>query len=147
MFEEGNAIRRRRECLTCHRRFTTFESMMLMVRKRSGAMEPFSRSKVISGVRRACQGRPVSDDDLERLAQDVEDTLHAAGTANVNSQDIGRAILVPLKRLDAVAYLRFASVYLKFDSLDDFENAIASLRAELASARGEQQPLALAIGE
>lgn len=128
--EDGTSIRRRRECAACGRRFTTAESSVLLVVKRSGASEPFSRAKVASGVRKACQGRPVSDDDLARLAQQVEDTLRAEGGAEVPSQEVGLAILGPLRELDEVAYLRFASVYRSFDNLEDFEAEIALLRAE-----------------
>lgn len=128
--EEGAAIRRRRECAACGRRFTTAESSVLLIVKRSGASEPFSRVKVVSGVRKACQGRPVSDDDLARLAQQVEDALRAEGSAEVPSQEVGLAILGPLRELDEVAYLRFASVYRSFDTLEDFEAEIALLRAE-----------------
>jgi transcriptional repressor NrdR len=128
--EEGAAIRRRRECAACSRRFTTSETSVLLVVKRSGAVEPFSRAKVVIGVRRACQGRPVSEDDLALLAQRVEDSLRASGHAEVPSLEVGMAILGPLRELDEVAYLRFASVYRSFDTLDDFEAEIALLRAE-----------------
>ena len=128
--EDGTAIRRRRECLACGRRFSTAETSLLLVVKRSGASEPFSRAKVASGVRKACQGRPVGEDDLALLAQQVEDALRAAGQAEVPSQEVGLAILGPLRELDEVAYLRFASVYRSFDTLDDFEAEIALLRAE-----------------
>ena len=130
VMDEGLAIRRRRECAGCGRRFTTAETSMLYVAKRSGANEPFSRAKVVSGVRKACQGRPVSDDDLARLAQQVEDTLRATGSAEIPAQEVGLAILGPLRELDEVAYLRFASVYRSFDTLEDFEAEIALLRAE-----------------
>jgi transcriptional repressor NrdR len=106
------------------------ETFTLLVAKRSGAVEPFSRAKVVSGVRKACQGRPVSDDDLALLAQRVEDTLRAAGSAEVPSGEVGLAILRPLRELDEVAYLRFASVYQNFESLADFEGEIAVLRAQ-----------------
>ena len=119
--EDGLAIRRRRECAQCGRRFTTAETSILLIAKRSGALETFNRQKVVNGVRKACQGRPVSDDDLARLAQQVEDTLRAAGASEV---------LGPLRELDEVAYLRFASVYRSFDTLEDFEAEIALLRAE-----------------
>lgn len=101
---------------------------MLMVTKRSGTTEPFSRDKIISGVGRACQGRPVTTDQLAVLAQRVEETIRASGAAQIDSQDVGLAILEPLRELDKVAYLRFASVYSDFDSLEDFEKAIADLR-------------------
>lgn len=112
------------------------ETTSLTVLKRSGAGEPFSRSKVITGVRKACKGRPVTDDDLALLAQEVEETIRAAGSAEIQAHEIGLAILGPLKKLDQVAYLRFASVYQDFESLADFEKAIGVLRAEQA----EQQP-------
>jgi transcriptional repressor NrdR len=127
--EEGAAIRRRRACPNCGRRFTTMEEASLRVRKRSGVSEPFSRSKVIAGGRKACQGRPVSAEDLAVLAQRVEDTVRSCGAAEVAAEEVGRAILGPLRALDEVAYLRFASVYLAFESLADFEKAIADLRA------------------
>ncbi len=128
--EEGAVIRRRRSCSSCGRRFTTIEEASLRVIKRSGVTEPFSRAKVVAGVRRACQGRPVETDALAQLAQLVEDTLRAPGAAEIPSDEIGRAILGPLRDLDEVAYLRFASVYLAFDSLADFETAIAGLRTQ-----------------
>jgi transcriptional repressor NrdR len=99
--------------------------------------EPFSRDKVVSGVRKACQGRPVSSDDLALLAQKVEETLRGAGSAEIDAYEIGLAILGPLRELDEVAYLRFASVYQAFDSLEDFEAAITSLRSE-RSERAER---------
>ncbi|BAW93425.1 NrdR family transcriptional regulator [Actinomyces sp. Chiba101] len=126
--DDGLAIRRRRECPACGRRYTTIETASLSIRKRSGAVEPFSRSKVIVGVRRACQGRPVSNDDLALLAHKVEETIRATGQAIVDSHEVGLAILGPLRELDEVAYLRFASVYSNFNSLEDFERAIADLR-------------------
>ncbi|QOR48421.1 transcriptional repressor NrdR [Trueperella pecoris] len=126
--DDGQLIRRRRECPSCGRRFSTAETAMLMVTKRSGATEPFSRDKIISGVGRACQGRPVTTDQLAVLAQRVEETIRASGAAQIDSQDVGLAILEPLRELDKVAYLRFASVYSDFDSLEDFEKAIADLR-------------------
>ena len=127
--EEGTLIRRRRECTSCSRRFTTSETSVLLIVKRSGATEPFSREKVINGVRKACQGRPVNDDDFALLAQRVEETLRADGQAEVEAQEVGMAILAPLRELDEVAYLRYASVYRNFSSLEDFEGEIALLRA------------------
>ena len=102
--------------------------------KRSGASEPFSRAKVLAGVRKACQGRPVSEDDLALLAQRVEEGVRVAGNAEVDAHDVGMAILGPLRELDEVAYLRFASVYQAFESLEDFEAAITLLRAERSAA-------------
>jgi transcriptional repressor NrdR len=128
--DDGSAIRRRRECPQCGRRFSTIETASLSVLKRSGVSEPFSREKVVSGVKKACQGRPVSEDDLAVLAQKVEETIRSNGHAEINALDIGLAILPPLRELDEIAYLRFASVYQAFDSLDDFEAAITRLRDE-----------------
>lgn len=140
--DDGSAIRRRRQCPECGRRFTTLETTSLTVLKRSGAGEPFSRSKVINGVRKACQGRPVTDDDLALLAQEVEETIRGAGSAEIRAHEIGLAILGPLKRLDQVAYLRFASVYQDFESLADFEDAIAVLRTEQAGRAGAAETAA-----
>ena len=128
--DDGGAIRRRRTCPACEKRFSTVEQMQLTVVKRSGATEPFTREKAISGVRKACKGRPVSEDDLACLGQAVEDALRAEGWAEVPANEVGLAILGPLRELDEVAYLRFASVYRAFESADDFEAEIAMLRAE-----------------
>jgi transcriptional repressor NrdR len=127
--DDGATIRRRRQCPNCSRRFSTVETASLAVVKRSGVSEPFSRTKVISGVRKACQGRPVTDDQLAVLAQKVEEDVRQSGQAEIEAHDVGLAILGPLQELDVVAYLRFASVYRSFDSLEDFESAIAELRA------------------
>ena len=128
--EEGGAIRRRRQCPMCERRFTTVEQMQLVVVKRSGVVEPFQRDKVINGVRKACKGRPVTEDQLARLGQLVEDSLRASAQPELPSDEVGVAILGPLRELDQVAYLRFASVYRQFASVEDFEAEIALLRVE-----------------
>lgn len=128
--DDGATIRRRRQCPHCSRRYSTVETASLSVLKRSGVSEPFSRTKVISGVRKACQGRPVSDDELAMLAQRVEEDIRSSGQAEIDAHGVGLAILQPLKELDLVAYLRFASVYQSFDSLEDFEAAIERLRLE-----------------
>ncbi|MDA8370561.1 MAG: transcriptional regulator NrdR [Nocardiopsaceae bacterium] len=130
--DDGAAVRRRRTCPECGRRFTTQETVLLMVAKRSGVTEPFSRTKIIAGVRRACQGRPVTEDALAKLGQRVEEEIRGHGTAEVPAHEIGLAILGPLRELDEVAYLHFASVYRGFESLADFENEIAMLRADRA---------------
>jgi transcriptional repressor NrdR len=127
--DDGAAIRRRRACPACGRRFTTQETVILTVAKRSGVTEPFNRDKIVRGVRRACQGRPVSEDQLALLAQQVEDTIRSRGSGEIPSHEVGLAILGPLRDLDEVAYLRFASVYRGFESLTDFEDEIAALRA------------------
>ena len=128
--EDGSSIRRRRQCPACERRFTTVEQMQLVVVKRSGVVEPFNREKVMSGVRKACKGRPVTEDQLARLGQVVEDALRASGQPEVPADEVGVAILGPLRELDQVAYLRFASVYRQFRSIEDFESEIALLRIE-----------------
>jgi transcriptional repressor NrdR len=130
--DDGGSIRRRRQCSECSKRFTTVEQMQLTVLKRSGATEPFTREKAVSGVRKACKGRPVSEDDLACLGQAVEDALRAEGYAEVPAHEVGLAILGPLRALDEVAYLRFASVYRAFESAEDFEAEITMLRAERA---------------
>lgn len=138
--EEGHSIRRRRECPECSRRFTTNETITLNIVKRNGVAEPFSRDKVIVGVRRACQGRPVTDDDLAILAAKVEEAVRASGQAEIPSNEVGLAILGPLRELDEVAYLRFASVYRSFESIADFELEIEDLRSAPSKAlKAEKQ--------
>lgn len=127
--DDGSSIRRRRQCPECGRRFNTVESASLMVIKRSGVMEAFSREKVVAGVKKACQGRPVTDSDLAVLAHKVEESLRQTGNSQFDANDIGLAVLPHLRVLDEVAYLRFASVYQAFESLADFESAIDDLRS------------------
>jgi transcriptional repressor NrdR len=134
--DDGQLIRRRRHCPECGKRFTTVEEAVLAVVKRSGVTEPFSRTKIIGGVRKACQGRPVDEDAIALLAQRVEETVRAKGAAEIPSHDVGLAILKPLRELDEVAYLRFASVYRSFESLGDFEREIAALREAAAAREG-----------
>jgi len=127
--EDGIVIRRRRECLSCGRRFTTYERLEetpLWVVKRAGQREPFDRVKVVSGVRAAIKNRPVTEDELEELAQQVEEALRGEG-AEVSSQQIGVAVLERLRTLDDVAYLRFASVYKGFTDVGDFQREVGLL--------------------
>src|SRR3978361_1157099 len=131
--DEGQVIRRRRSCPECGKRFTTVEEATLAVIKRSGVTEPFSRQKVINGVRRARQGAPGDEDALAQLAQTVEEAIRATGCAEIPAPEVGLAILGPLRALDEVAYLRFASVYKAFESAEDFETEIAVLRMERAA--------------
>ncbi|WP_017932902.1 transcriptional regulator NrdR [Nocardioides sp. Iso805N] len=141
--EDGGSIRRRRQCQGCEKRFSTVELMQLTVLKRSGATEPFTRDKAVAGVRKACKGRPVTEDQLACLGQEVEDALRTSGYAEVPAHEVGMAILAPLRQLDEVAYLRFASVYRQFESADDFEDEIAVLRTErrLRSTAEDMQPV------
>lgn len=128
--EDGASIRRRRECPECGSRFSTSEIASISVVKRSGTTEPFSRDKIVNGVRKACQGRPVTESDLAMLAQTVEETIRATGVAQVEAKEVGLAILEPLRKLDEVAFMRFASVYQEWETLEDFEAAISLLRLE-----------------
>lgn len=135
--DDGLSIRRRRQCPECGRRFSTLETASLSVIKRSGVTEPFSREKIATGVKKACQGRPVTDQDIAQLAQRVEEIIRQTGASQVEANDVGLATLEPMRELDEVAYLRFASVYQAFDSLDDFEDAIKGLRGPDVSGAGE----------
>jgi transcriptional repressor NrdR len=138
--EDGSAIRRRRLCPACERKFTTVEQIVLTVVKRSGVVEAFNREKVIRGVSKACKGRPVTPAQLATLAQRVEDSLRASGQAEIPAEQIGVAILGPLEELDAVAYLRFASVYKNYQSIDDFQREIDTIRVEGDARRRRPLP-------
>ena len=131
--DDGSSIRRRRQCPACEKRFTTVEQTQLAVVKRSGVVEPFNRDKVVQGVQKACKGRPISDADLAKLGQQVEETIRAMGLAEVPAEQIGLAILAPLRELDEVVYLRFASVYENYASVEDFETGIAEFRRQRPS--------------
>ncbi|MBU6495713.1 MAG: transcriptional regulator NrdR [Acidobacteria bacterium] len=127
--EDGSAIRRRRECSVCQHRYTTFERIEevgIMVVKRSGERETFSRSKVLSGVRAACKNRPVESETLESLVNGIEDIVRAAGR-DVTSEEVGLATLNALRMVDDVAYVRFASVYKGFDNANDFAREVGNL--------------------
>lgn len=131
--EEGGAIRRRRECLGCSRRYTTFErieGLPLVVRKRSGIAEPFDRAKLQAGIERAATGR-IDDDVVVRMVDEIEEEVRDRG-AQVASDQIGVAVLERLRVLDAVAYLRFASVYKGFEGLEDFEREVVELQKTTA---------------
>lgn len=130
MADGGSATRRRRECLKCGRRFTTFErveELHLVVVKRSGQRVPFDRGKIADGVRRAAKNRPISEDDIAALALAVEDQVREDGP-EVGSEIVGKAVLDQLRILDPVAYLRFASVYKGFEDLTDFEREVGLLQ-------------------
>lgn len=128
--EEGRAIRRRRECLNCGRRYTTFEraeEVPLLVAKRNGAEEPFDLEKVVAGIRMAVKNRPVTEAEVTALAEDVEEAMRADSRRPIPSSEIGREVLERLRELDDIAYLRFASVYKDFQELDDFEREMGVL--------------------
>jgi len=125
--DEGEALRRRRECKKCHKRFTTFEKVRgiaLWVIKKDGRREPFEREKVKRGILRAIEKRPVSLELIDEVVNDVEREMLREEKEDIPSKAIGRAVLRKLKKIDKVAWLRFASVYLEFENLDDFEKAI-----------------------
>lgn len=128
--EGGVAVRRRRACLTCEHRFTTYERLEpnLMVRKRSGELEPFQRSKLEAGISSALADRPVSGRDATALVDGLEDSLASFGSV-VTSEEIGKAVLGTLRDVDEVAYLRFASVYKEFQDAADFEREMAALES------------------
>ncbi|NQT05931.1 MAG: transcriptional repressor NrdR [Candidatus Omnitrophica bacterium] len=128
--EEGKAIRRRRECPKCKRRFTTYEYIeesRLMVIKKDGRKEPFSREKLLSGIMTACEKRPVSTERIEKAANDIERQLHRKYEKEVNAKDIGELVMLKLHNLDEVAYVRFASVYRQFKDVGQFMKEIKHL--------------------
>ena len=130
MADGGSATRRRRECLACGRRYTTFErveELQVVVVKRSGVREPFDRVKILDGIRRAAKNRPISEDDIVALAAGVEDEVRELGS-EVGSEVVGKAVLDRLRSLDPVTYLRFASVYKGFEDLTDFEREVGLLQ-------------------
>ena len=135
--EDGVAIRRRRECLRCARRFTTYErldELPLTVVKRSGQRQPFDRTKVVDGLRAAAKNRPVTAQQMEVLAADVEEAMRLLG-ADVTSHQVGLAVLDHLRAIDEVAYLRFASVYKDFADVEDFEREVVLLTKLTAPKR------------
>jgi transcriptional repressor NrdR len=128
--ESGKATRRRRECQKCNRRFTTFEraeTLDLLVIKKDGKREAFDRLKLRSGILKACEKRPVSADDIEKLIDEIESELRKAGIAEITSKKIGDMVIKKIKKLDEVAYIRFASVYRQFADLGDFEKELQKL--------------------
>lgn len=129
--DDGDRIRRRRECLSCGTRFTTYETIEttpLMVIKRDQSRQPFDKKKLLSGLMRACEKRPVSYETLERLVDQIEHTLKNSFVKEVSSQEIGELTLQKLKDVDLVAYVRFASVYRDFGDLDSFMSELKKLQ-------------------
>ena len=126
----GKAVRRRRECQKCGRRFTTFErveTLDLLVVKKDGKREAFDRIKLRSGIVKACEKRPVSAGEIEKILDEIEAELRKNGTSEVSSKKIGELVTKRLKKLDEVAYIRFASVYRQFTDIGDFEKELAKL--------------------
>jgi transcriptional repressor NrdR len=139
--DEGAAIRRRRECSSCGRRFTTFEraeALGLTVIKRDGTKEMYDRDKVISGVRKAIKNRPVSEEEAAQLAGSVEEKLRGRGP-EATSQEVGLEVLAALRGLDEIAYMRFASVYKDFQEVGDFERELGLLLQKRKPKRAESR--------
>lgn len=133
--EDGLAVRRRRQCLKCETRFTTYEridELPVYVIKRSGDKELFDRSKIVSGLEAASKGRPVTPESLAAVAVEVEDAMRLTG-GDVTSSQVGQAVLERLRKLDEVAYLRFASVYKEFDDAADFKRELNLLEKRTAA--------------
>ena len=131
--EEGSSIRRRRECLACHKRFTTYEtveSLPLMVIKRDGSRQSFDRNKLLNSMLKACEKRSVSMETLERIADEIEQSLQNELEREVHSTEIGELVMEKLKNVDEVAYVRFASVYRKFKDINSFVSELNKLLAE-----------------
>lgn len=131
--DEGAVIRRRRECLKCQSRFTTYEkveSLPLMVIKKDKSRQPFNREKILNGLLRACEKRPISIDDLEKLVDEIELQLHNTLQREITSKDIGEMVMTRLKDMDEVAYVRFASVYRQFKDINTFMDELHKLLDE-----------------
>ncbi|MDK2848943.1 MAG: transcriptional repressor NrdR [Desulfuromonadales bacterium] len=131
--KEGNNIRRRRECSQCERRFTTFErveEMLPLIIKKDGRRQPFDRKKIIAGIRRACEKRPVSIATIEKIVDNLERQLQESGEREVESRIIGQAVMDALHDLDQVAYVRFASVYRQFKDINEFMSELKDILAE-----------------
>jgi transcriptional repressor NrdR len=138
--ERGDAIRRRRQCLSCGRRFTTYErveQLALVVVKRDGATEPWDREKMVSGIRKALVNRPVTEEQFGALVTKIEERLRRKGP-EITSQQIGLEVLSNLQRLDQVAYVRFASVYKDFQEITDFEHELGLLLQKKEPAKRQQ---------
>jgi transcriptional repressor NrdR len=133
MAKEGEVIRRRRECLGCKRRYTTYERIeesLPMVVKKDGRREPFDRNKILSGLKKACEKRPISITTIEALTDKIEKSVQEMGETEVQSQSIGEEVMKALHELDQVAYVRFASVYREFKDIDQFMDELKSLARE-----------------
>ena len=130
MVEEGNSIRRRRECLNCKNRFTTYEKIEyipIIVIKRNGEREPFSREKVLNGMLRACEKRPVSLNNVEKAVDEIECEINNSLLKEIKVSQIGEYVISKLKNIDEIAYVRFASVYRQFKDIEEFKNELNNL--------------------
>ncbi len=130
MAKEGEVIRRRRECLSCKRRYTTYERVeetMPAVVKKDGRREPFDRSKIVSGLKKACEKRPISTATIETVTDRIEKRIQDMGDTEIESTAVGEEVMKELSQLDQVAYVRFASVYREFKDIDQFMDEIKSL--------------------
>jgi transcriptional repressor NrdR len=130
MAKEGEVIRRRRECLSCKRRYTTYERVeetMPVVVKKDGRREPFDRSKIVSGLKKACEKRPISTATIETVSDRIEKRIQDLGETEIDSPLIGEEVMKELSQLDQIAYVRFASVYREFKDIDQFMDEIKSL--------------------
>ncbi len=133
--QDGTAIRRRRECESCSERFTTYEryeQMRVFVVKKDGRREFFSRSKVLEGIVKACEKRPVSVESMEEVASQIETSLMKSGKHEVQAREIGELVMDRLRNIDRVAYVRFASVYKEFRDLDHFMDIISELKTDFS---------------
>ncbi|MEE0944845.1 MAG: transcriptional regulator NrdR [Clostridia bacterium] len=131
--EEGGAIRRRRECLKCQKRFTTYEKLetiSLAVIKQDNSRQPYDRGKVLRGLMRACEKRPISIAQMEKISDDIESELYQSMVKEVTSTEIGEKVMAHLKELDEVAYVRFASVHKHFSDIETFMHALKELRPD-----------------
>lgn len=131
--DEGASIRRRRECLACHKRFTTYETMEslpLVVIKKDGSRQTFDKSKLLNGMIRACEKRPVAFATLEAIANEIEQTLQNEMEREVSSAEIGELVMERLKKVDEVSYVRFASVYRQFKDINTFMSELSKLLSE-----------------
>ena len=131
--DENSSIRRRRECLSCGKRFTTYEtveSLPMVVVKKDGSRQSFDRSKVLRGIQRSCEKRPVSAADMERMGSEIEQELQNSMEREIRTEDVGEKVMDRLRKVDQVAYVRFASVYRQFKDLDTFMAELNKLLAE-----------------
>jgi transcriptional repressor NrdR len=144
LVSDGHQVRRRRECLACHERYTTFESAELVmprIIKRDGSREPFNEDKMLSGLTRALEKRPVSMEQIELAVNKLKSQMRATGEREITSGMLGDLIMAQLKELDKVAYLRFASVYLSFEDISEFADEITRLGKEKNGRTNKIKPV------